>query len=82
VADDHFTWQSYGGEFGDMQDAFWAEEHGCAEETTSVEVGPEDECVAHTGCSADTRYCLYGPDTGHQAPAGYARATMDWFGGF
>ena len=82
VADDHFTWQSYAGEFGDMQDAFWAEAHACAEETTPVEVGPEDDCVAHTGCSADTRYCLYGPDTEHQAPAGYAQATMAWFGGF
>lgn len=82
VADDHFTWQEHPGQFGDMQDVFWAEEHACAADTTSIAAGPDDVCVAHTGCTADTRYCLYGPDTGHQVPDVFAEAAMAWFGGF
>ena len=82
VADDHFTWQEYPGEFGDDQDAFWQEEHACGDTSAPIEAGGEDVCVAHDGCSADTRYCLYGPDSAHQAPGAYAALTMAWFGGF
>jgi len=40
VADDHFTWQAYPGEFGDEQDAFWQEAHGCASEgATALDYG-------------------------------------------
>lgn len=60
-----------------VQDTFWAEEHACADPTDlSLSVG---ECVAHTGCTADTRYCLYGPDTAHQIPRGFADLVMGWF---
>ncbi len=83
IADDHFTWQSYDGEFGDEQDAFWQEEHGCSGETEALDLGGSaDECIAATGCSVDTRYCLYGPSTGHQVPGFYSSATMDWFRSF
>lgn len=80
VADDHFTWQDYPGQYGDEQDAFWSQERGCdaAAQDLGLEVGA---CVEHTGCSADTRYCLYGPDTGHQIPDGFAGLIMEWFGG-
>jgi polyhydroxybutyrate depolymerase len=78
-ADDHFTWQDYPGEFGDAQDAFWAERNACGDATADLDVGISGDCVAHEGCVADTRYCLYGPETAHQAPTGFGEVVMSWF---
>ena len=77
-ADDHFTWQDHPGEFGELQDAFWASERGCtAAEPLEVEGG--GECVVHRGCASDVRYCLYPPATRHQIPPVFAPETMAWF---
>ena len=84
IADDHFTWQSYPGEYGDECRDFWLDARGCdgASSRTDLGYGAADECVAYTGCSAEVRYCLYGPQTAHQVPGYYAEATMDFFRGF
>lgn len=82
IADDHFTWQDYAGQFGDEQDAFWAEENGCGENTQDLNIDNLGTCIEHQGCSTPTRYCLYGPETGHQAPMAYAETAMDWFYSF
>jgi polyhydroxybutyrate depolymerase len=81
-ADDHFTWQDYPGQFGDAQDAFWREEHGCADTSQTLDYGREGDCVAWDGCHIETRYCLYGPNTGHQVPSYYGEAAMGWFTSF
>jgi polyhydroxybutyrate depolymerase len=83
VSDDHFTWQDYGGQYGDECRDFWVDARGCdASDETDLGFGEEGECVSYGGCSADTRYCLYGPETGHQIPAYYSEATMGFFRGF
>jgi len=82
-ADDHFTQQDYPGQYGDEQDAFWADEHACGPDVTDL--GMEDEigsCVEHEGCGSPTRYCLYGPETAHQVPRRFDQVAMDWFLGF
>lgn len=82
-ADDHFTWQGYPGEFGDAQDAFWQDEHSCSSTSTALDDwGQPGDCVAWDGCSSETRYCLYGPQTGHQVPGYFSEAAMDWWAGF
>jgi len=82
-ADDHFTWQDYPGEFGDAQDAFWRDAHGCTDSSTDLDdVGRPGDCVSADGCSVETRYCLYGPQTGHQVPGYFSEAAMDWWAGF
>jgi len=35
--------------------------------------------VEFTGCSSGVRYCLYGPQTGHQIPTYFSQVTMDFF---
>lgn len=77
-ADDHFTWQDHPGEFGELQDAFWAAERGCTG-TEPLEVQGGGQCVRHTGCEAEVRYCLYPPATGHQIPRVFAAELMGWF---
>ena len=55
------------GEFGDEQVAFWRATYACGEEESVLETGA-GECVAFKGCAEDLRYCLYGPESGHQIP--------------
>ncbi len=83
-ADDHFWWQDYAGQFGDECRDFWVAEHQCAgpNDTTDLGIGAPGECVAYGGCVSETRYCLYGPATGHQIPGYYPTAAMDWFRSF
>lgn len=83
IADDHFTWQDYPGQYGDECTEFWLDARGCDDsEPTDLGLGATDECVAHGGCSAPVQYCLYGADAGHQVPAYYSAAVMDWFRSF
>lgn len=81
IADDHFTWQDYPGQFGEEQDNFWAEEHGCNDKTTDLNLSV-GSCIEHKGCTAETRLCLYGAESGHQAPEDFAGIAMDWWEGF
>ena len=79
-ADEHFAAsQAYPGEFGDEQMAFWRAHHGCQEGSEPLPFGSEGDCVAYTDCAVDTRYCLYGPATGHQIPPYFSGAILDWF---
>ena len=73
--------EAYPGEFGDLCRDFWLTENGCdgIDERVDLELDPEGTCVEYTGRAPATRYCLYGPATGHQIPPYYARVTMDWF---
>jgi polyhydroxybutyrate depolymerase len=80
--DTHFTWQDYPGQYGEEQDAFWATEHACAEEVDTLDHVGLGDCIAHTGCAAETRYCLYPPDSGHQRPDAFPAAVMRWFAQF
>lgn len=82
VADDHFTWQSYPGEFGDECVDFWTDARSCGAETTDLGLGQEGECVTYAGCDSEVRYCLYGPQSKHQIPSYYSDATMTWFRSF
>lgn len=79
--DDHFSWQDYPGQMGDEQVAFWRGEHGCAKGSNTLDVG-DGECSRYEGCAQDTRYCLYGPEYGHQIPSYFSGAVLDWFRGF
>lgn len=85
VADDHFTWQEYGGEFGDQQRDFWLQSRDC-EGPDAYDVldisGAEGACVAFHGCAADTRYCLYGPESRHQIPSYFSEAVRAYFRSF
>ena len=80
-ADDHFTSQAYAGEYGDEQAAFWAEARGCDGEEP-LAVGDAGQCVQYTGCSVETRYCLYGPETAHQIPTWFSTEAKAWFRSF
>jgi polyhydroxybutyrate depolymerase len=84
IADDHFTWQSYAGEFGEACVDFWVDEGNCdgATSTIDLDIGSGTECVEYTGCDSTTRYCLYGAEFGHQVPDYYAAQTMAFFRGF
>jgi len=81
-ADDHFTSQPSPGAYGQEQDAFWFAHNGCSGGTTELGFGVDGECIEHVGCAEQTRFCLYDPSTGHQAPGYYATAVRAWFGGF
>ena len=85
INDDHFTWQSFPGEYGDECRDFWLEQHDCegSNAYTDLGLGPEQECVEFTGCTATTRYCLYAAEHGHQIPSDYyAAETMAFFHSF
>lgn len=78
----HFTWQSRPGEFGDAQNVFWRNAHGCAETAEiPLDVGG-GECVEFEGCDHQTRYCFYDPSVGHQIPRYFTAAITDWFRSF
>lgn len=81
VADDHFTWQDYPGQFGDEQRDFWLQARGCdgVDAATDLGLGQEGECLQFEGCSAEVLYCLYGPAAGHQIPSYFAQVTMAFF---
>lgn len=83
-ADDHFSWQVYPGQFGDECVDFWVAERDCdgKDSFTDLDIGAPGECVAYTGCSASTRFCLYGPGTGHQRPDYFPVETMKYFSSF
>ena len=78
--DTSFTTQAYPGEYGDEQVAFWRARYGCDDAETVLSEG-SGECVQYEGCSEDTRYCFYGPETEHQIPDYYAAAVLEWFRG-
>ncbi len=65
---------------------FWVDDRGCTGMEDAVGLGlgdADDECVEFTGCSAVTRFCLYGAQYGHQIPDAYfAQATMEFFRSF
>ena len=85
IADDHFSWQDFPGQFGDQQRDFWFQERSCdgPDAYRILEIpGAGDECVAFDGCDAETLYCLYGPDSRHQVPAYFSEAVMEFFRGF
>ena len=82
--DTHFTQQSYPGEYGDEQVAFWIGEKSCDgfKDNTTLSTGGTSECVEYAGCASVNRYCLYGPDTGHQIPSYFSAETIAWFRSF
>ena len=81
-ADDHFTWQSYPGEFGDECRDFWLNDRDCATQATEFYLG-DDVCLAYTDCDAEVRYCLYDERYAHQLPwDSFSQATMEWFDSF
>jgi polyhydroxybutyrate depolymerase len=81
-ADDHFTWQSYPGEFGEECRDFWVAEKKCTEEVTEFILG-SDTCYEYVSCDNTVRYCLYDEQYGHQIPWNYfSQATMEWFMSF
>ena len=82
IDDDHFTWQGYPGEFGDQQNDFWLDEHGCGGASEDLGLDGSGTCLEYTDCATETRYCLYGPSSGHQVPSYFAPATMEWFESF
>ena len=85
IADDHFAGsEPYAGAFGDECRDFWLAERGCdgVEAADALDYGAPGDCVVYRGCGVDTRYCLYGPETGHQVPGYYAEATMEYFRSF
>ena len=81
-ADDHFNSQDPGLQCRD----FWLADRGCTglDAATPLDLGDApDECVEYQGCSATTRFCLYGAQYAHQIPADYfAAATMAFFRSF
>lgn len=81
-ADDHFNSQQPGLECRD----FWLADRGCTGLDAATPLGlgdAPDECVEYQGCSATTRFCLYGAQYAHQIPADYfAAATMAFFRSF
>lgn len=84
VADDHFTWQDYPGQYGDQCRDFWLGERGCtgADAATDLGIGEPGECLSYEGCSSPVRYCLYGAATGHQRPDYFPTVTMEFFRSF
>lgn len=84
VGDDHFTWQDYGGQFGDECRDFWLDARSCAglEQAVDLGIGAPGECLSYDGCSSPVRYCLYGPETAHQRPDYYPAVTMEFFRSF
>ena len=82
VNDDHFTWQSYPGEYGDECRDFWLAERGCSQQAQEIQVG-SDICYIYEECESEVRYCLYDAQYGHQIPSDYfPQVTMEWFDSF
>jgi polyhydroxybutyrate depolymerase len=81
-ADDHFTSQPSVGAYGIEQDDFWRTQNDCGAAATDLGFGLDGECVEHALCREPTRFCLYGPETGHQRPGYYPTAVRTWFGSF
>lgn len=79
-ADDHFYYQAYPGEFGDECRDFWLDERSC-EGVEAAEALPIEgaACEDYEGCEAPVRYCLYGSESGHQAPSWFSDLALDWF---
>ncbi len=72
------------GAHGDECDPFWLDEGGCTD-TAPVELGVDTTggtCWQYDGCDAPVRYCLYRPASGHQVPAWFSSAVLDWFRSF
>ena len=83
VADEHFAAsQDHPGQFGEEQAAFWRAQNGCGAGEEALPVDGGEGCVAYAGCAEETRYCLYGPETGHQIPPYFTDAVLAWFRGF
>jgi polyhydroxybutyrate depolymerase len=84
LGDDHFTWQDFPGQFGDEVRDFWLQERDCdgPSSTSDLGYGALEESVEFSGCSANTRYSLYGTQTGHQIPSYFSEATMTYFRSF
>ncbi len=85
VADEHFAAaQAYPGEYGDQCRDFWLLENGCegADANLAIDLDPDGQCMLYQGCEAETRYCLYGPASGHQIPGYFPETVMEWFRSF
>ncbi|MFT5686276.1 MAG: polyhydroxybutyrate depolymerase [Myxococcota bacterium] len=82
INDDHFTWQDYPGEYGDECRDFWLDTRSCEASSTDLGYGADGECVSYDGCDSEVRYCLYGPQTGHQIPGYFSEAALAFFRGF
>ncbi len=84
IADTHFTTQPYPGSYGDEQNGFWLDARDCEgpDAWTALAYGEDGECRSYEGCDQPVRYCLYGPDSGHQVPPYFADAAMTWFRSF
>jgi polyhydroxybutyrate depolymerase len=83
--DEHFGAQeSYPGQFGDECRDFWLTAAHCsgADANQMLPYGSGHECFDYSGCDRPTRYCLYGPETGHQRPAYFPVAAMTYFRSF
>ncbi|MAA78345.1 MAG: hypothetical protein CL916_03725 [Deltaproteobacteria bacterium] len=81
-ADDHFTGQSYPGEFGEECRDFWVHERNCSTQSNEFYLG-EDLCFSYSDCDAEVRYCLYDEQYAHQIPWDYfSKSTMEWFESF
>jgi polyhydroxybutyrate depolymerase len=76
--DPHFSQETYPGQFGDEQVTFWKALHDCDDSESELEAGA-GECVQYGGCSDDTRYCFYSPETGHQIPSYFSTVVLEWF---
>jgi polyhydroxybutyrate depolymerase len=81
IEDDHFN---VGSAYGDACRDFWLEENACTgvEAHARLDFGPQEQCFEYQGCSANTRYCLYGPEARHQIPSYFSQAVIAWFEGF
>jgi len=79
---EHLNWQDFPGQFGDEQVAWWRAQNGCGDASAPLPFGADGECVTYADCTHDTRYCLYGPATGHQIPPYFSGAILDWFRSF
>ena len=84
VADTHFTWQDYPGQFGDQCRDFWLDARGCTgvDAAADLGIGEAGECLSYEGCSSPVRYCLYGAAAGHQRPDYFPAVTMEFFRSF
>ncbi len=85
INDDHFTNQSYSGEYGEECRDFWLEQNECdgVNVFEDLHLGTDLECVEYTGCNSVTRFCLYSAEYGHQIPSDYyAEETMRFIHSF
>jgi len=85
VADEHFAEaQAYPGEYGDQCRDFWLLENRCEGVAANmvIDLDPDGQCLVYQGCETETRYCLYGPASGHQIPGYFPETIMEWFRSF